>query len=499
MKHFLLTICLMGYCSYVLAILPAPVNIFVKSLNFRNVLHWSPGPGTPSGTTYKIFVRKNSGQLALINETHSTSQILILKHLDERHKIVVQASHKNELSAFTNTTFSPYEDTIIGSPVFSLSGCGNCLDINISLDETVEKVFGHSISFDIQWKRADEATVSSTNTPNASYRLSNLKVGIKYCVNVTTKIVTNSKTQPSGWQCAFTSDPVPNTVPGYVAGAAVLLIVCGIFLMFVVFGLSYSGFLCKLKNDLPEILSAVIQGDFFFTPVRTSIDQISILSATKVLKTRNQNRDNSIHLSDGEEDEDEEEGHNGYMHNPMALSSDSSSSATRPPCTSGTNAAVHSGGSSVKVAVEEEEQAPACVVVVFGSRGQQEVKCGQVNVISSLDKEEEELEEDVEMSGNINLFSVTLGALQTRGEGKKKEEEGEDEEKTDLLQTNCTQKHSLYTERQTGNNTQTHSGYADRHTDSSIEKPSGYMVTHSGTELTDSEAEDEQFSGYMGR
>ena len=35
--------------------LPAPVNLSVKSVNFRHVLRWDPGPGTPPGTEYRVY------------------------------------------------------------------------------------------------------------------------------------------------------------------------------------------------------------------------------------------------------------------------------------------------------------------------------------------------------------------------------------------------------------------------------------------------------------
>lgn len=34
---------------------PAPANLSVKSVNFRHVLHWEPGHGTPPGTRYIIY------------------------------------------------------------------------------------------------------------------------------------------------------------------------------------------------------------------------------------------------------------------------------------------------------------------------------------------------------------------------------------------------------------------------------------------------------------
>jgi hypothetical protein len=48
-----------------------------------------------------------------------------------------------------------------------LDGCGNCLEINITLleIETIKKVYGKSLSFDIYWKRAGETKVKKTTRP----------------------------------------------------------------------------------------------------------------------------------------------------------------------------------------------------------------------------------------------------------------------------------------------------------------------------------------------
>lgn len=53
---------------------------------------------------------------------------------------------------------------VIGAPILSLDGCGNCLEINITLleIETIKKVYGKSLSFDIYWKRAGETKVKTT-------------------------------------------------------------------------------------------------------------------------------------------------------------------------------------------------------------------------------------------------------------------------------------------------------------------------------------------------
>ncbi|XP_038863267.1 uncharacterized protein LOC120058558 isoform X1 [Salvelinus namaycush] len=458
MKRFLLTIYLMLQCFYALCTLPAPVNVTIDSLNFHHVLRWIPGPGTPPRTMYKIFRRENNMTLQLLHQTNMTNQKLDLKHHKEEHRLCVQASHDLLESPLAGITFTPFTQTVIGPPTLSLDGCGNCLVINITLPEmgTIQKVYGSTVSFQIDWKRAGETQFKETRTSHLSYMLENLKVGAEYCVRVHTKITTNKKTQLSEWKCAHTSIVEPNRVPAVVAGVSVLLIVSGAGLMVLMFVLFYTGFLCKLKTRLPRSLTALVEG-YLVIPERTVPDLVSISSEPekqgKALTSKaHHNRENSNRAGEEEEEEDEEEEGNGavYMDRDVGLSFDSSSSTTQSQDASGANVALLngaglSGGLSFEAAAEEEEEAPVVVVVLEG-QGQREVKGELAKIISSLDgdqprplglvglggeeeKEMREVEEEKEMrgetSGNVNLFSVTLGAL--------KREEEEHENETDVL------------------------------------------------------------------
>ncbi|XP_038870841.1 uncharacterized protein LOC120064374 isoform X1 [Salvelinus namaycush] len=547
MKHCLRTIYLMLQCCYALCSLPAPVNVSIESLNFHHVLRWRAGPGTPPGTVYKISRRKNHS-LQFLHQTNMTSHGLDLKFPKEEHKFCVWASRNLSESPVVETTFTPFTQTVIGSPILSLDGCGNCLEINITLleIETIKKIYGKSLSFDIYWKRAGETKPQMTQTTNVAYMLENLEVGMEYCVRVYTRISTNHNTRSSGWKCAYTSILEPNRVPTVVAGVSVVLSVSGVGLMVLTFGLFYMGFLCKLKTHQPRGLTALVEG-FFLIPERTIPDLVSISSKTeeqgKARRSKtHHDRENSNQAGEEEEEEEEEEGGNDdYMDRAAGLSSDSSSSTTQSQDASGANVALldtawHSGGLSSGVAAAEEEREAPVGVMVLGCQAQGEVTGEQARVISSFDgdrprplglgglggEEEKEREvEEKETSGNVNLFSVTLGAL-------KRDEEGEYEEETDFLLEFSKQEQkpqlpidSLQRNLRPGSMrspseiqedtglvltlpqtvcTWIYSEYSNRHADSSTETHTGYLVTHTGTGQADNETEEEEedFSGYMG-
>nr|XP_046220061.1 LOW QUALITY PROTEIN: uncharacterized protein LOC124044475 [Oncorhynchus gorbuscha] len=531
-----------------LCTLPAPVNVTIDSLNFHHVLRWIPGPGTPPGTMYKILHRENNMALQLQHQTNMTNQMLDLKYPKEEYRLCVQASHELLESPVTVITFTPFTQTVIGPPTLSLDGCGNCLVINITLPEmeTIQNVYGSTVSFQIDWKRAGETLIKETRTTHLSYMLENLNVGTEYCVRVHTMITTNQKTQPSEWKCAHTSIVEANRVPAVVAGVSVLLIVSGAGLMVLMFVLFYTGFLCKLKTHLPRSLTALVEG-YLVTPERIFPDLVSISSEPEQQGKASQQKHTTTERTrteqgrKREEEDEEEEGGNGmvYMDRDAGLSFDSSSSTIQSQEASGANVALlnvagHSGGLSFETAAEEEEEVPVGVVVL-GGQGQSEVKGELTKVISCLDgdqprplglvrlggeeeKEMREVEKEMreETSGNVNLFSVTLGALKREEEehetdvllGCSKQEQkpllpidslqmtlgldsmgsqGEIQEDTGLVlsRADCTHKYFEY---------------SDRHAVSCTKTYSDCLVTHTGTVQSHNETEEEEedFSGYMG-
>ncbi|XP_064799960.1 uncharacterized protein LOC135518928 isoform X2 [Oncorhynchus masou masou] len=476
------------------------------------------------------------------HQTNMTNQKLDLKYPKEEYRLCVQASYERSESPLTVITFTPFTQTVIGPPTLSLDGCGNCLVINITLPEmeTIQNVYGSNVHFQIYWKRAGETRIKETRTTHLSYMLENLNMGAEYCVRVHTMITTNQKTQLSEWRCAYTSIVEANRVPAVVAGVSVLLIVSGAGLMVLMFVLLYTGFLCKLKTHLPRSLTALVEG-YLVTPERTVPDLVSISSEPdqqgKALTTKaHHNRENSNRAGEEEEDEEEEEeGGNGtvYMDRDVGLSFDSSSSTIQSQEASGANVVLlnvagHSGGLSFETAAEEEEDVPVGVVVL-GGQGQSEVKGELTKVISSLDGDqprplglvglggEEEKEMREETSGNVNLFSVTLGALKREEEHEtdvlldcsKQEQkpllpidslqrtlgldsmgsQGEIQEDTGLVlsRADCTHKYFEYSDRHAVSCTKTYSDCLVMHT--------GTVQSHNETE---EEEEEEDFSGYMG-
>ncbi|KAI2660327.1 Interferon alpha/beta receptor 2 [Labeo rohita] len=115
-------------------------------------------------------------------------------------------------SSIVNKSITPYEDTIIGPPIIFLSGCGDCLNISISLPSESRKElrqFYTHVFFDISWKKAGQKEANQISTSGKQYVLQNLQPGDQYCVKVRPQINSNHNTQPSAWQCEYTSKEEP--------------------------------------------------------------------------------------------------------------------------------------------------------------------------------------------------------------------------------------------------------------------------------------------------
>ncbi|GLD51551.1 uncharacterized protein AKAME5_000458600, partial [Lates japonicus] len=201
----------MLWLDSVLGSLHAPVNVSVISVNFHHVLHWDPGPGTPPGIQYMVFRRMEGKKRKTLNTTTTSLKLKLEKH--STYRLTVQASYNQTLSPESHEViFTPYEDTKIGPPIVSLAGCGNCIQINMSLPEAdrssgitnIQEFF--DATFRIQlFLRGENKAVDYCETRNKSYTINYLKSGMEYCVQVHTKINMNKNTEPSSWKCTFTS------------------------------------------------------------------------------------------------------------------------------------------------------------------------------------------------------------------------------------------------------------------------------------------------------
>uniref|UniRef100_A0A672HVX0 Fibronectin type-III domain-containing protein n=1 Tax=Salarias fasciatus TaxID=181472 RepID=A0A672HVX0_SALFA len=410
--------------SVPLAALPAPVNAHIISTNFKHELCWEPAPGTAPETLY----------IPVLINVSTCSKVMLAS--DMLYTLAVQASYNSTLSPLSNKVdFQPFEQSKISAPLLSLSGCGNCIKMNISVPQAdkdsdisdIQKYYG--ASFDVRWRKKNDNRFLSVSTKSRSYTLDNLEKGVEYCVQVQMIAGLNRNTEPSAWQCIFTSPELPRigpSVSGLIAGlsaATVLLTVSA-------FCLSYAGIFCKPKAALPTALEVShLCVCHTLTPERTVPDQIALRSETSDERKLNSPTsppsaaaaECSTELED--EHEDEEDGVNEYMDRDPGLSSGHQvspdvSGEEQPP------AAGDSGSFTVRSWAEPED---------LQEEGDQDETRPEspggslTNEKHPPGDQDQATDEDSSISSHVDLFSVTLASLAV----EKDEEEDEEEEEED--------------------------------------------------------------------
>ncbi|KAK1902576.1 Interferon alpha/beta receptor 2 [Dissostichus eleginoides] len=440
----------------------------------------------------------------------TTSIKLKLQSL-ETYELTVQASYNQTLSAESKPyTFEPVTQTKIGPTNVSLLGCGNCIQVNMSfpeadrsakLNESMKTFYGARFVVS-WWKPEEEGMKSSMETKETSITLTNLQNGTEYCVQVETQINTNKNTEPSALKCIFTGivEPSRGTV------AAFLIVGIGVVTTSM-FGLYYTGFLCKLKATLPRALIEDQSQGYTLTPERTIPDNISV-SAGRQRPKKPYNGITPQPATRGADSSDEDEDEEGKMYMNRGFSSGENSCQDSVDV-SGNSKVSASGGSG---SLTGGTQVPDTVLEIEAPHGggldedEPKAEGAEVSFLSDGTITGEVEEEQVcESSGNINLFSVTLAALAVCEE----EEHNTRDSPTDLLQLSDLEP-LLHTHSQTESDDQTAMAsllptQEDITEVTLADTFSGCLNTCDGEmqheetkeEEEDEEEEEEEFCGYM--
>nr|XP_020516768.1 interferon alpha/beta receptor 2-like isoform X1 [Labrus bergylta]XP_029131323.1 interferon alpha/beta receptor 2-like isoform X1 [Labrus bergylta] len=436
-------VCLSWPLCSVLSSLPAPIITSMDSVDLHHVLHWEPGPRTPKGTKYKVFTSLNHREWKPLRKTLNTSLKVELDLYS--YNLAVMAVYKKTTSIRSkNYTFSPLQDSRISPAQVLLSGCGNCLTVNVSLADPKLYII-YDPTFRVRRKKPGEAEYAF-ETSERSFTISNLEKGVEYCVQVDTEIRLNKNTKPSAWNCSFTSILEPrSTVPVFLGAAAALVVVVVAMVTSIVIGLRYSGFLCKLKANMPRALQQALSGGYTQSPETTVPDHVSI-SSEKRTRLHNpptpQPAVGGVYPNEEEEEEEEVEEEEYMDRGAEPLSSDRSCPHSASG-NSGSSAAVPERDGGVTeggLDQDEDEEEEVSVPPGRSQTGTQGHQTGEEEI------EEIEEEEVCDSSSDINLFSVTLSAFSACEEEEEEEEEDEEEEdRRDLLDVSHTHTNTAVT------------------------------------------------------
>ncbi|XP_054908818.1 interferon alpha/beta receptor 2-like isoform X2 [Poeciliopsis prolifica] len=229
--------------------LSAPANVSITSYNMVHILRFWPDPQTPPDARFTVQIHstrkqrwKTVAECAELTAGQTCNLTSKLKDTFGYHMARVQAFRTNQTSSWTTSNlFHPLADTVLGPPEFSLSGCGNCLVLQIrdapgtlSYHNAELKDLQKEMELNVRRTR-DGAEFTLKQTYQQETVIQYLQPGVEYCVSVSFKSLINRNSVPSERRCAFTSPPPPQhtlfLVLGLLGGfTLVVVIVVGRFI-----------------------------------------------------------------------------------------------------------------------------------------------------------------------------------------------------------------------------------------------------------------------------
>ncbi|XP_059198294.1 cytokine receptor family member b2 [Centropristis striata] len=244
--------------------LHAPSNVSIFSFNMEHLLSFVPGPKTSDThfTVQILSLRKNIWRPVVacleLKAGQTCNLTQAFKDPFDHYRARVQAVSPTQTSNWTQSgLFQPLSDTVLGPPDVSVSGCGNCLLLQLRAPTTrrlqLLKDYYRGLFLHVQ--RTRDGVQFTLSLPYKEENvITYLQTGVEYCVTVSVTVLFNSNTVSSQPYCAFTSPPPSRSSLLF----SLLGALCA--LGFLVIGLVvYSGELSiKLLRSLPRTSSARI-------------------------------------------------------------------------------------------------------------------------------------------------------------------------------------------------------------------------------------------------
>ncbi|XP_053296695.1 interferon alpha/beta receptor 2 isoform X1 [Pleuronectes platessa] len=160
------------------------------------------------------------------------------------YKARVQAFTTTQTSSWTESGwFQPISDTVLGPPDVSVSGCGNCLILQLKPPATkglqcnlqLENLYRGVI---LHVRRTRDGAQFRLNLPFSEEKvIMYLQPGVEYCVSISVTALLKSNHVASKPYCAFTSHPPSSSSLYLVIGLLVFFCILG----FLITGLVVNG------------------------------------------------------------------------------------------------------------------------------------------------------------------------------------------------------------------------------------------------------------------
>ncbi|XP_055086713.1 cytokine receptor family member b1 [Periophthalmus magnuspinnatus] len=400
--NLLLLACLM-VCLCTALVPPAPHSLYMWSFNFRHVLHWTAAPGSPPGLEYHVYNRCQGDKVGTTKKTWAAVQL----KPEDKYRLCVRSHFNMTLSPPSKIiSFTPFLKTNITAPNLTISGCGTCIQMNISLPkphhtsglQDIRDIY-RDISFNVSLMKKGQETRTFTETKSQTVVLQYLSPGTEYCVQVEPRYQ-DIIFQHSSWTCVFTS-PARSSVFAGMVSVAVLVVFLLLAVGLVFFGLQYTGIICKLREAKPHTLITSLRQHSLLVVERTFPEPVSMSPRPERLQYSPWYQEDQEGNQVENQQEDQEE--DLYMDRGVDLSSDSSLRCGHVTTSIQSAATVtdHSGHPSEVMDQQREEK-------------EQIMKADDRAGRRSLDSKVLEWRKVLERDEGVNLFSVTVAALDIR-------------------------------------------------------------------------------------
>ncbi|KAM9850457.1 interferon alpha/beta receptor 2-like [Aulostomus maculatus] len=213
---------LLQSCHVVGVLLPAPSNVSISSFNMEHMLSFLPGPQTPSDSHFSVQIihlrRKNTWrQVAGCLQLTAGQMCNLTRAFKDQfgpYRARVRTFTATQTSNWTTSRqFQPFSDTVLGPLDVSVSGCGNCLHLQVSVPTTrspqqhqqLENLY---MSLHLLVRRVRDGSQFELKLPYKEESvITYLQPGVEYCVTVSVTSYINPNFLPSRPSCAFTSPP----------------------------------------------------------------------------------------------------------------------------------------------------------------------------------------------------------------------------------------------------------------------------------------------------
>uniref|UniRef100_A0A3Q3X319 Interferon/interleukin receptor domain-containing protein n=1 Tax=Mola mola TaxID=94237 RepID=A0A3Q3X319_MOLML len=199
--------------------LPAPCNVSISSFNMEHMLSFLPGPETPPSSRFTVEQSSWKSVAGCLRLTAGQTCNLTRAFRDpfDQYQARVRAFAPNRTSGWTlSRRFQPLTDTVLGPPDVSVSGCGNCLLLQLRPPATrqLQPLTGFHRELLVHVQRTRDGAQFSLRLPyQEEVGVAYLQPGVEYCLTVSIRTRFNYNSVTSKSHCAFTSPPQPASSP----------------------------------------------------------------------------------------------------------------------------------------------------------------------------------------------------------------------------------------------------------------------------------------------